>query len=115
MRRVVDELVLLIASGSKHLIETRHCGIELILRIEIEQFGLRQIDLSETLVERGLELARSECIHLVDDRLPSLDGAFRNLQRGLRLQSIVEGKVRRKDDVLPRRLRLLLGGFCLKR
>jgi len=44
--------------------------------------------------------------------LPGLDGAFRNLQGGLRLQSIVEGNVRRQDDVLPRRLRLLLGGFC---
>jgi len=58
-RRVVDELVLLISRGSKHLIEIRHGGIELILRIEIEQFGLREIDLRETLVERGLELARS--------------------------------------------------------
>ena len=58
-RWVVDELVLSIARGSKHLVEIRHCGIELILRIEIEQLGLRQIDLRETLVERGLELARS--------------------------------------------------------
>jgi hypothetical protein len=39
-----DGLVLLIARGSKHLIEIHHCGIELILRIEIEQAAPRQFN-----------------------------------------------------------------------
>ena len=89
----------------------RQRGILVVLRIEQEQFGLRQVDVGEAEVEFRFEFALEQGAHLVGDGLPLFHRLLGDGQDRLRLKSVVKGLINGEQDLFFRGQRVLV--LCL--
>ena len=98
--RVLDQLKILQARISKHGGKGGQSSVLIILRVEQEKLGLRQIHVGETEIELGLQLAPEQRSYLIDNCLPGAHGLLRHGQHRVRLQRVIERLVHCKKNLL---------------
>jgi hypothetical protein len=90
---------------AQNRVETGHGGIRVVLRVELEELGLRQIHVGEAEIQGGLKFVARHLAYLSLGGLARIDGLTRHIQLRLRGQGIVEGLVGGQHDFLGRRER----------
>ena len=89
-------------------------ALHLVLRLEQQQLGLRQVHIHEADVQFRAKLVIVERGNLVHEQLPRRHGLLRHLHQRLCAQRSVVGLVDAHQDVVPGGLSRLLGGAGLQ-